>query len=116
MSKPFYIYVDVDETFVRSFSTKRIPMPNIIEHVRTLNEQGATLFCWSSGGAEYARLSASEFGIEDCFVGFLPKPNIILDDQCVTNWRNIKHVHPNETSRYELSGYRAHIANQKYET
>lgn len=52
------IYVDVDDTFVRSAGSKRIPMPAMIAHIRSLHEQGAQLFCWSAGGADYARHSA----------------------------------------------------------
>ena len=79
--------MDVDDTFVRSVGTKRIPMPVVIQHIRELQEQGAVLYCWSSGGAEYAKQSAEEFGIADCFVGFLPKPNVLLDDQNMDEWR-----------------------------
>ena len=74
MNKPFYVYVDVDDTFVRSFSSKRIVIPYVVEHIRKLKTQGATIFCWSSGGSDYARSSAEEFGIADCFEAFLPKP------------------------------------------
>ncbi len=90
------IYVDVDDTFVRSYGTKRIPMPTVIGHIRTLHEQGAELYCWSSGGAAYARASAEEFGITDCFTAFLPKPDVLLDDQNVADWRRLRQVHPNE--------------------
>lgn len=61
MTKPFYVYVDVDETFVRNYGAKRIPMPPVINHIRELKEQGATMYCWSSGGALYAEDSAKEF-------------------------------------------------------
>ena len=27
------IYVDVDDTFVRSYGTKRMPMPAVIRHI-----------------------------------------------------------------------------------
>lgn len=97
--------MDVDETFVRSAGTKRIPMPAVIEHIRALKEQGAALYCWSSGGADYARRSAAEFGIEDCFVGFLPKPNMILDDQDLRDWRNLKCVHPTQCDGQTLDDY-----------
>ena len=66
------IFVDVDDTLVRSFGSKRIPMPSVIARVRVLYEQGSMLYLWSSGGAEYAHSSAAELGIQDCFVGFLP--------------------------------------------
>ena len=96
MTQKIVIYVDVDETFVRSVGTKRIPMTSVIYHIRWLKEQGAILYCWSSGGADYARQSTEEFGIEDCFVDFLPKPNAILDDQSIEEWRYFKQVHPAE--------------------
>ena len=50
--------------------------------------------CWSSGGASYARQSAKEFGIEHCFQAFLPKPNLMIDDQSVADWRLCLEVHP----------------------
>ena len=90
------VYVDVDDTFVRSYGTKRIPMPAVISTIRQLHTQGETLYCWSSGGGEYARASAEEFGIADCFQAFLPKPDVLLDDQAIADWRRLREVHPNE--------------------
>ena len=91
---PLCIYVDVDDTFVRNAGTKRIPMTAVIENIRRLKKQGAVMYCWSSGGALYAKKSAEEFEIADCFVGFLPKPNVLLDDQPIEDWRNLQYVHP----------------------
>ena len=93
---PLVVYVDVDDTFVRSYGTKRIPIPAVIGHIRSLHELGATLYCWSSGEAEYARASAEEFGIANCFQVFLPKPDVLLDDQAIAYWRRLRQVHPNE--------------------
>lgn len=90
------IYIDVDDTFVRSFGTKRIPMTGVIDKIKTLKKQGAMLYCWSSGGAEYARDSAKEFGIDDCFDGFLPKPTILIDDLRISKWKTLTEIHPNE--------------------
>ena len=92
--KPSIIYVDVDDTFVRSVGTTRIPMPATLRHIRALKEQGAQMYCWSSGGADYARSSAREFGVEDCFVAFLPKPQLLIDDQNINDWRDLKWIHP----------------------
>jgi hypothetical protein len=89
------IYVDVDDTLVRSFGSKRIPIGAMVARVRDLFEAGATLYCWSSGGADYARGSAQELGIEDCFVTFLPKPHLLIDDVEVARWR-MSSLHPNE--------------------
>lgn len=88
------VFVDVDDTLVRSVGTKRIPMPRVIERVRAMHRDGATLYLWSTGGAEYARSSAAELGITECFTGFLPKPNLIIDDQAVADWRACKHEYP----------------------
>ena len=79
-------YVDVDDTLVRSTGTTRIPMPAAIEHVRHLHASGVLLFCWSAGGADYARGSAQELGIEDLFQSFLPKPHVLIDDQPPSAW------------------------------
>ena len=93
---PLVIYVDVDDTFIRTYGTKRIVMPAVIAHIRQLHQDGATLYCWSSGGAAYAEASAEEFGIADCFVAFLPKPQVCLDDQPLNQWRTCLQVHPTE--------------------
>lgn len=92
--QPLIVYVDVDDTFVCSFGTKRIPVPVVIARIRQLREQGAELYCWSSGGAEYARASAQEFGIAECFAAFLPKPQVVVDDQAFAEWRHLLEVHP----------------------
>jgi phosphoglycolate phosphatase-like HAD superfamily hydrolase len=65
--KPHVVFVDVDDTLIRSVGTKRIPMPGVVAAVRQLKANGASLYLWSSGGADYARSSADELGITDCF-------------------------------------------------
>ena len=92
------VYVDVDETLVRNYGRSRIPIPAVIAHVRQLFESGAELYCWSSGGAAYARESAREVGLEDCFTAFLPKPQVMIDDQPVSDWRKLVYIHPNSVN------------------
>jgi len=99
------VYVDVDDTFVRTFGSKRIPITPVIDHVRALFESGAELYCWSSGGADYARICATEFGIADCFRGFLPKPQVMIDDQLIADWRGLMQVHPNECAGSTVDRY-----------
>ena len=110
MSIPLYFYVDVDDTLVRSAGSKRIPIPSVIQHIRSLHQQGAILYCWSSGGADYASDSAEEFGISDCFVAFLPKPNILIDDQPIAQWRRFATVHPTSCCTKALDDYRGHVS------
>lgn len=104
-NQPLIVYVDVDDTFVRSFGTKRIPMKAVLDHVRQLHQGGAILYCWSSGGADYARQSAEEFGIADCFTAFLPKPHVMLDDQAVRDWRLCLEVNPGGIRHSNLDQY-----------
>ena len=91
------IYVDIDDTLVRSFGSKRIPMTSMIALVRSLSENGAELYCWSSGGADYARQAAEEVGLAHCFKLFLPEPNLLLDDVNTGSW-NLVQLHPAECS------------------
>ena len=74
-----------------------------MSHIKALADRGAVLYCWSSAGAEYARRSAEECGIGDLFVAFLPKPNILLDDQPVAEWRYCRTVHPANYSAIQLT-------------
>jgi len=99
------IYVDVDDTLVRTVGSKRIPMPAVVEYVRRMKAEGAELYCWSTGGATYARSAAVELGIVECFTEFLPKPNVILDDQALSDWRNCVHCF-RATVRYEIGNSR----------
>jgi len=88
------IFVDVDDTLIRSYGTKRIPIPNAILYVRDMFEAGHHLYCWSRGGANYSREVAIELGIEDCFLGFLPKPDIVVDDRLEGLLAHCEFVHP----------------------
>lgn len=103
------VYVDVDDTLVRSVGAKRIPMPAVVEHVRDLHSAGAVLFCWSTGGADYARESARELGVDECFASFLPKPNVLLDDQAPDEWRRLLHVRPLDVAPGKLAEYKARL-------
>jgi len=39
------VFVDVDDTLVRSAGNERIPMAAVVEHVAALKRAGATLYC-----------------------------------------------------------------------
>jgi hypothetical protein len=79
----------------------RIPITPVITRIRELHKQGAELYLWSSAGAEYAQASAIEFRIDDCFVAFLPKPQVYIDDQAVHEWRYCRHVLPGNAQNAE---------------
>lgn len=92
--KDLIVYVDVDDTLVRSVGAKRIPIPETVAHVRQLSERGVSLFCWSAGGADYARQTALELGLEACFAAFLPKPHVLIDDHPPSMWPRCMVVAP----------------------
>ncbi|MEO9593414.1 hydrolase [Rhodopirellula bahusiensis] len=81
MDRKRVIYIDVDDTLIRTVGTTQIPMPASVEFVRRMHAAGCTLYCWSRGGGDYSRDVATSLGIADCFTGFLPKPDICLDDR-----------------------------------
>lgn len=89
------IFVDVDDTLIRSFGKKQIPIPTTIQYVRDLFNAGHLLYCWSRGGAQYSRDVATALGISDCFVCFLPKPDVVVDDRLERLLDHCEFVHPN---------------------
>lgn len=89
------IYVDVDDTLIRTVGSKRIPIPRCADYVRKQFSDGNTLYCWSRGGGDYAREVAAELGIADCFTAFLPKPDMLLDDRLEESLSHCEFVHPN---------------------
>ena len=98
ISKESVVFVDVDDTLIRSFGTKQIPIPNVVRYVREMFDAGHLLYCWSRGGANYSREVAVKLGIADCFVCFLPKPDIVLDDRLHELLNHCEFIHPNNAA------------------
>lgn len=98
--KKHVIYIDVDDTLIRTFGSKQIPMPLSIEYVRRMSGAGHELFCWSRGGGEYARKIAISLGIDDCFTAFLPKPSVVFDDRGEKLLDHCEFVLPGNVSSY----------------
>lgn len=98
------VYVDVDDTLVHHAGPKLVPLPRVLDQVRRLQKRGFALYCWSTGGADYARRIATEIGIADCFVAFLPKPTILIDDQDTSGWLP-KAIHPVSVDDAALDKY-----------
>lgn len=109
MTRPLVIYVDVDDTLVRSFGAKRIPISEMVARIRALHEEGATLYCWSSGGGAYAEEAARELAIEGCFAGFLPKPHVFIDDVHLAAWPERVELHPNEARTTSVAALRRRL-------
>lgn len=105
LAKRTTIFIDIDETLIRNIGVKQIPIPAMVKHVEMLYEQGAQMYCWSSGGADYAREVVTQLRIDHCFKAFLPKPDVLIDDMAIDRW-NILQVHPNQAIGLSLEDYR----------
>ena len=110
MLVPLVVYVDVDDTLIRTAGSKRIPVSGVTEHVRALATAGAELYCWSAGGGPYARSVAEGLGIAGLFAGFLPKPQVLLDDRAMSEWQRVIEVHPAECGRWTAAAYQRAVA------
>lgn len=108
MNDPFKraaaIYVDVDDTLVHNARTAPQPIENVLEQVRRLHARGFSLYCWSTGGAEYARRIATGLGVAECFSAFLPKPTILIDDHEMPVWL-LKTFHPMSIDDESVDAY-----------
>jgi len=103
--KSLVIYVDVEGTLLNSIGNKSVPIEPVINHVRELYEHGATLYCWSSAGADYARQAAIKVNLEECFTAFLPKPNVAIDDVNIEDWHRFIQIHPTKCTTKSLYDY-----------
>jgi hypothetical protein len=66
-SSPKAVYVDVDDTPIRTAGTMQSPITRAVEYVKRLHAEGSTLYLWSRGGADYFRGVALSLGIADLF-------------------------------------------------
>ena len=103
---PLVVFIDVDDTLIRTVGSKRIPIVDTIAHVKKLKAQGAQLHCWSAGGAIYAEEVATQLGLRDCFAGYLPKPHVMIDDQAAAEWGRTIHILPGNCSSHDVVSYR----------
>ena len=110
MLVPLLVYVDVDDTLIRTAGGKRIPVSGVTEHVRSLAAARAELYCWSAGGGPYARAVAEGLDIAGLFAGFLPKPQVLLDDRVLSEWQRVVEVHPAECGRWTAAAYQRAVA------
>ena len=51
---------DIDDTLVRTFGSKRIPITAMVRHVREWKDAGVVLHAWSTGGGDYASTAKSD--------------------------------------------------------
>jgi len=107
--RPLCIYIDVDGTLVQTAADKRIPNPNLLRRLREWKAHGAILYCWSSRGADYARHTAEELKVRDCFAGFLCKPHALVDDQSVHQWAYFLELAPGRAERLSVAGIREEL-------
>ena len=103
---PLCIYFDVDGTLVHTAGDRSEPDDVLTTRLREWRNQGAHLYCWSSRGADYARSTAKNLRIEECFVGFLTKPHVLVDDQGIKSWAYFLELAPGRAARLSLQQIR----------
>ena len=52
------------------------------------------LFLWSRAGDEAARRVAEHLGIDDLFEAFVPKPELLINDEPMADWGFCAHEYP----------------------
>ena len=78
------VFVDVESSFREDVRGR------VLGYLRGLDLEVWELFAWSDGGSEAARVHVVEAGVEDLFSGFLPKPNVLLDEHGVDEWPDVR--------------------------
>jgi hypothetical protein len=93
------VFIDVDGTLERrTLGFKRSSEP-MVRAIRKLHEDGARIYVWSSAGGDHAREAAEKAGIAALCAGFLPKPNILVDDKRPSRWKDCKLLSPSDVAR-----------------
>lgn len=99
------IYVDVDDTLIRTLGTKRVPIPTAISHVRALHTQGAVLYL-SAVAVNNMLGECARYGYRGMLRRILAKTsNSKFDDQQVSEWRYCRTVHPSNCGETSMEDY-----------
>ena len=83
---PLVVYVNVDDTLIRTSGSKRIPVSGVVESV------------------------AVGLGIAELFAGFLPKPQVLVDDRALAQWNRLIEIHPSECGQWNAEDYQRAVA------
>lgn len=75
-------YVDVDDTII---DHNDLPIQHVIDFLEVAKGYGCVLYLCSQGGEDYCREIAEKLGITSWFRGFLPKPDVWIDDIEITS-------------------------------
>ena len=75
------IFVDVDLTLV---DANGILLEGASAALIKLKQKDCHLFLWSTAGGDYARAIAAQHGMTELFEGYVPKPDIVIDDMPAT--------------------------------
>lgn len=71
------VFVDVDLTLVDHNGNL---IEGAKEALQRLRERGCHLYLWSNAGGAYARAVAARHQLTDLFEGYVPKPDVVIDD------------------------------------
>ena len=88
------VFVDVESSFREGVRGR------VLEYLRSLDLEAWELFGWSEHGSEAARVHSVEAGVEGLFSGFLPKPNVLLDEHGLGEWPDVRVQSPELLGEY----------------
>ena len=84
------ICFDVDGTLIQRISDRDCERSKVTELLKLLHSKGNTIYVWSGGGAEYARIQVTRLGLDNLITGYASKkdssyikPYLAIDDQVV---------------------------------
>ena len=101
------IYVDVDDTLVRTDGSKRIPVPAVIDHVRKLADKDDELYLWSEVALRTPVLrrtnSEAQVASERSF-------RSQMSSKVLNEWRRLLGMHPSNCQRTTLTEYKTRLS------
>src|ERR1017187_4361432 len=74
---PTNVSIDVDLTLI---DEEGCLLPGAKEAIAKIQAADCKITLWSLAGAEYAKAVAARHKIENLFVGFAGKPDVVIDD------------------------------------
>ena len=71
------VFIDIDGTITPDCGHTIFPLA--IETIQELSEK-SNIFIWSAGGFNYCEEIVNKLNLEEFICGFMPKPEIVIDD------------------------------------
>ena len=71
------IFIDIDDTLVRTYGLKRIPIPKTIQAIFRFHKEGSEIYLWSNGGSDYCKKNSKRIRNRQMHYRIFTKANFI---------------------------------------